>query len=172
VNPTNKPLVITLKGKQHKLFFDLNTFSAFEEVTGKFFLDYIGDLQEAVKATVEEDSKDPLGVFRRISMKDFRAFLWAALHYYGPDDEPIWPYKLHQLGKLVDVDTMARLVPQVLTGSAENLPNAEEMDAPQESSSDRPPQPEAPKPAPENGGEVFGPSDAEVLGSLETSSED
>ena len=177
MNPTSKPLTVSLGNKRHTLHFDLNTFSAFEDVTGRFFLDFLGGIQEAMskarndalEAAGKNLPPDSMGALRMISLRDFRALIWAALHTYNVDDEPEWPYTLNQIGRMLDVEAMARLLPQVLTGGAQNLPD--EADVKEESAA-RPIEPKAGESSPrENGGGTSGPSDAEILESLTHSSD-
>ena len=70
MNPTNKPVSINLNGKSYKLLFDMNTFVAFEEVSGKFFFDFLQSVQEAL--AFAKGNNDPSSLLRRISLKEDR----------------------------------------------------------------------------------------------------
>jgi len=169
MNPTNKPLAVVIGGKRYHLYFDLNTYVAFERVTEKHFLDFLAGLQETVQAAVvkptEEgkpaDVTDALQVLRGISITDIRAFLWAALHEYDSQDEPTWPLTLGKLGRLVDTQTLYDLLPKILNQNADNMRGSGEEEA---GTPDRPTKSEVSTPEP--GGALFGPSDADVLASL------
>lgn len=179
MNPTSKPITITLGGKPLQLFFDLNTFVAFEEATGKFFLDFLASLQEAVvgvatSATSGKENGDAqaavssaFGILRKLSLKDIRAFLWAAHHTYDKSNEPTWPMTISQIGQLVDVNNIGVLLPQLLRANVPNLQPAN-PEAPE-----RPTEGEEAQALPQNnGGNGSGLSDAAILDSLTPRSAD
>lgn len=166
MNPTSKTTTITIAGKKYELYFDLNTFSAFEQVTGRFFTDFLMDIREAFLESKEK--KDQFILFRRIPVKDVRALVWAALHTYNSDDEPQWPMTINKLGRVLDISQLQNLLPAIMEGNAENAPDVKEES--EESGTDRPP--ETALSNPESGGDGSGPSDADVLGSLELNSGD
>ena len=168
MNPTEKPLTVELGGQRHTLHFNLNTFAAFEPVAGKHFLEFIGTLQDAFEQYKGEGGS-AMSLLRRFSMIDFQALIWAALHTYDAQGEPKWPYTLHQVGRLVDLNSLTRLVPQVLTGNVANMPTEDEVD--KGDTEARPPEPEARTGTPDSGGEPSGPSDEDVLASLTHSSD-
>jgi hypothetical protein len=137
INPTNKPLSIEMGNKKLTLIFDLNTFSAFEDITGKFFVDFLVDMQESVAkvqasalkraaAKAEGLSAPPLSKEDaiRISAKDFQAFIWAANHTYNEKDESVWPLTMSQIGKLININTIPSLLPALLKSSTQNMPDA------------------------------------------------
>jgi hypothetical protein len=160
---TSKTITINLNGKIEKLHFNLNAFAAFEKVTGRFFLDFLATMQEALQSA--KSTGDDFSFLRKFSITDVRAFLWATLHTYDRDGEPQWPYTLAQVGRLIDLDNVSGVVNAIMTGQAENSPSREEVGTVPEETEDRPTEgsPVA------SGGPEFGPSDAAVLASLEES---
>ncbi len=164
MNPTSKPLAVTLGGKRYKLYFDLNTFAKFEEVAGKHFLEFLADMQEAL-ASISADHS-PLGAFgvlKKVAMKDLQAFVFAALHEYDHNDEPVWTLTVGQMGRLVTVENMVGVIRLVLRGNTENAPSPEDTQTEAEKSP-RPTNAGASTPA--DGGNNFGPSDESILASL------
>jgi hypothetical protein len=180
MNPTNKPLSVVLGGKTYPLYFDLNTFEAFERQTGVFFLDFLASLGESIQslqAQVEgaaDSSKDALrqvrvlDVMRRLSLTNIRALIWAALHTYDKSGEPVWPFTIGQMSRLIDVETMATLFPRLMTASMDNIRGSStdggDSSTNEEGAALRPTLPETSTPL--DGGNESGPSDADVLGSL------
>lgn len=174
MNPTSKPVTISLQGDKYKLFFDLNTFSAFEDVTGRFFLDFIVDLQEAISSlatkhvneaagNVTDISASPstaLQFLRKVPIKQLRAFIWAALHTYDRDGEPQWPMTIGQLGSRIDHTNIMELIPAIMKGSKDNLPEPKPVSEEGDSEDPRPMQSHSPQ---ESGGIGFGPSDEDAL---------
>jgi hypothetical protein len=163
MNPTTKPLSIVIGGQRCLLYFDLNTFAAFETATGKFFLDFLASMEDAVRSAVAQnnggsDQTAALQLMRRISIKDVRAFVWAALHTYDANDEPHWPMTEGQLGRMIDVNNIAQLIPKLLSANADNGPEVEGE------STSRPTVPETSVRS--DGGGTSGPSDDDALASL------
>jgi hypothetical protein len=156
-------MVVTLGGRERKLFFDLNTFAAFEDVAGKHFLMYLHELQSVASVAQAASEEERAMMFCRISMKDIRALLWAALHEVNVEGKVIWPLTIEEVGAMLDIPSIVRLVPQVMTASTDNLPVSEST------SEDEPERPTVTeeKPlktsTPKSGGETFGPSDTDVL---------
>lgn len=162
MDPTNKTLAVTIGGKRYHLYFDLNTFAAFEEATGKFFLDFLTSIQEPLAEAQKQG--DPMLLMRRISLKDVRALIWAACHTYDKRDEPQWPMTIGQLSKQIDVASMSTLLPKLISGVSDNSPDREETDG----EGSRPPDPaEENEDSPRaGGGEGSGVSDESLLASL------
>jgi hypothetical protein len=167
MNPTSKPVKITLDGKPYSLLFDLNTFDKFEEVSGKFFLDFLASIQDALQKARDEAKGNPQAeaalastLMRSIRLGDIHKFIWAALHTYDREDNPIWPISLNKLGRLIDISTIPTLLPALLNGTTENLPEPDKQE------------PDNVRPingslsTQEDGGLESGPSDEEILGSL------
>jgi len=183
MNPTSKPITLTLGGEKYHLYFDLNTFTAFEEASGKFFLDFLASVQETLKGL--QDAVNAAGaksaneaatateaasfqILRKIGLKDVQTFLWAAMHEYDSNGEPYWPKTRGQVGKLIDVANISTLLPTIIQANVDNFP-----DAPSTTESSRPTVPKAPDESLTHvsGGSVSGPSDAEILDSLTVRSE-
>ena len=159
MNPTNKPLTITIGGERHKLYFDLNTFAAFEEATGKFFFDFLANLSETLQEAAKSANAEAVGfaILRKVALKDIRDFLWAAMHVYK-GDEPEWPHTRGQIGRMVDVNNVMAILPALLRANADNSPDQEDVA--------RPPEPKAENSAHPSGGSGFGPSDDAILASM------
>jgi hypothetical protein len=177
MNPTSKPLSITLDGKKYKMHFDLNTFDKYEEISKKHFLEFLASMQEALASipTSKIDPKtkkitppkpeDMFGFLRKLSIKDLRAFVYAALHDYDRDGEPVWPLTIGQMGRLVTTETIPTIISLVMRGTQENNPGPDDLkEAGDSGEKIRPIR--AGETAPADGGPGFGPSDEDILGSL------
>jgi len=176
---------IKLGGVTRPLYFDLNTYTAFEEKTGQFFLESIARLQQAVSAaeeTIGTLSKDPaqqqkqlieknMAVLRRVSFKDIHALLWAALHEYdprNPEAEPTWPLSHAEVGRMVNFHNLSEVINIVMNGITEHYPNQDEMPQEVPTDGDRPT--ESPSPA-ASGGETSSGLPDSISASLELSSD-
>jgi hypothetical protein len=120
---------IELDGVKRVMFFNANTMVAFEEATGKFFLDTLASLYESFKSITPggDANVDPFQVLKRVSMKDLRALLWAALHEYDAKGEPRWPLTLSQVGRMLTPESIPRVFSVFLKGQAANSPTKAEM---------------------------------------------
>ena len=169
---------IKLGGVTRPLYFDLNTYTAFEEKTGQFFLESIARLQQAVSAadeTIGALSQDPaqqqkqlieknMAVLRRVSFKDIHALLWAALHEYDSSNEPVWPLTHAEVGRMVNFHNLSEVINIVMNGITDHYPNQDEM--PQEVSTDGDRPIESPSPA-ASGGETSSGLPDSISASLE-----
>lgn len=122
---------------KRQLVFDLNTFAAYEESTGKCFFETLAKLMEATRPLIPEVAADgsvvggrmnlsPMQIVRSISVQDLRAVIWAALIEYDKQDNPIWPLTLYQVGKLIHIGNIVPILMAVMTGEIENRPTEEE----------------------------------------------
>jgi hypothetical protein len=134
---------IVLDGKEYMMCFNANTMVAYEEATGKFFLDTLATLFESFKPALEAlqqarkfdreavpstaDVVDPFQVLKFVSMRDLRALLWASLHKYGADGVPQWPLTIHQVGRLITPASIPSIFKSFLQGQTANSPTKEEM---------------------------------------------
>jgi len=135
---------IKLGGEDRVMLFNANTFAAYEEATGKFFLDTAATLFDAMKPFLEarkaralraagatEDLAVPdttvFDVLRKVSIKDLRALLWASLHVYDAHGEPSWPLTVHEVGRLLRPADIPPIFTAFLNGQAANSPTAEEV---------------------------------------------
>ena len=177
MNPTNKPQVITLGGKQYELFFTLNTFWKFEEITNVHFLEFLAKMQEALTSIpivkLDETGRplppkpeDMFGFLRKLSIRDLRAFVYAALHTYDRDGEPVWPLTIGQMGRLVTAETIPNIIALVMRGTQDNSPSSDDLKDVGEGGKDNVRPIRAGETAPADGGPGFGPSDADVLQNL------
>jgi len=177
MNPTSKPLSVTLGGKQYKLFFDLNTFEAFETATSKHFLEFLASMQEALASIPKlklDKNGSPLppkpdemfGFLRKLSIKDLRAFVWAALHDYDRNGEPVWPLTIGQMGRLVTTETIPMIISLVMKGTQDNSPSPDDLKETEDGGKDNVRPIRAGETTPADGGLDSGPSDAAILDSL------
>jgi hypothetical protein len=60
-------------------------------------------------------------------MVQLRALIWAALHEYDANDDPVWPLTLNQVGRLLKITDLTRIFSLFLTGHAENSPTRDEL---------------------------------------------
>lgn len=175
-NRTQVTMPADIGGKKRTLYFNVNTFGAFEGKANKFFLDFVANLQEALDAAKEmrdESGKivraaDPMRLFRSISIRDIHAFVWAAMHEYDEQGEPFWTVTLGQLGKLLDIETLATLLPGMVYGASQNMPDPSDSARPTEPTAD-PPSAASTR---VDGGTASGPLDEDVLASMTLKSED
>lgn len=143
--------------KERTLVFNANTMCAFEEKTGKFFLDTVSTLYEAMAPALKarraklagEDAPivKALDILKRVPMVDLRALIWAALHEYSPTDEPTWPLTLTQVGRMITIKNIPELFSIFLDGQAKNTPTKEELGESPARSED--PKPSVPSSSPE-----------------------
>lgn len=154
---------VELGGEKRKLYFNANTMCAYEEATGKFFLETVSDLYDVMREYVpalrgggapaaesevitppEPGKNRRIGaaVLRRVSMKDLRALLWAACHYYERD-EPVWPLTLSQVGRQITPLSVPRLFLAYMIGQSSNSPTVNEMGESQASRPEPTPKAEA-----------------------------
>ena len=47
MDPTSNPIIVEIGGRPITLHFDFNTYKKFEQLTGKFFMNWFGELQNA-----------------------------------------------------------------------------------------------------------------------------
>ena len=177
MNPTSKPLSVTLDGKKYKLHFDLNTFEAFETATSKHFLEFLASMQEALASIPKlklDKNGSPLppkpdemfGFLRKLSIKDLRAFVWAALHDYDRNGEPVWPLTIGQMGRLVTTETIPMIISLVMKGTQDNSPSPDDLKETEDGGKDNVRPIRAGETTPADGGLDSGPSDATILDSL------
>lgn len=160
MDPTQKTFTTEIDGQERRLWFNANTYSAFEERTGVFFMDWFVKLHTAsyhlvaealVKARAEaestgtkldeaavtkilESSIDPTPVLRSVSMGHFQALVWAACHEYDAKDNPVWPITYGRMGMVLDHGEFRRLFGPIVKILFENI--KPDTPAKRESSSD------------------------------------
>jgi hypothetical protein len=152
--------------------------SAYEQATGKFFLDTVSTLYDVLREYVPQ-LKSAIGgqtpteealdnrrvasaVLRKVPITDLRALIWAAYHEYDRHDEPTWPLTQSQVGRLISPLMVPRLFLAFMTCQTANTPTPEEMG---ESQAPRPEKKAEASGAPQdNGGGSFTESLAVALG--------
>jgi hypothetical protein len=138
-----KRIPLTLD-KERVLIFNCNTMVAYEEATGKFFLDTIASLYDALKPLLDARLAVKAGktdqpmvtgmeVVRRVPMTQLRALVWAACHEYK-NDEPVWPLTITQVGRYIRLDNLVQVFQLFLLGHSKNSPTEKELGESQPSS--------------------------------------
>ena len=134
------------------LIFNANTMCAYEEATKKFFLDTVTSLYDAMRPaldaqkTVEAETSsvpatNAFNIIHKVPMKDLRALIWAALHEYDRDDNPVWPLTIGQVGRLIQLQDVPRVFNAFLRGQIKNSPSTEELGESRASSAPAAPNP-------------------------------
>lgn len=137
--------VVLSDGKKRTMVFNANTMCAYEEATGKFFLDTVARLYDALKVTVKtEDGKEPspdlkdavakaddkksgMEIMRRVPMTDLRALLWASLHEYDEIGEPYWPESIAKVGRVLNFGLVPAVFLAFISGQSKNAPGKDEL---------------------------------------------
>ena len=140
--PFVETVVPILLDRQRDLFFNANTFDAYEGATGKMYLETVALLYDGMRPYLEAQAAKKAGadeavsvnafdLIKRVPMKDLRALIWAALHEYGQNpadlDEPSWPLTINAVGRMIQMQDVPRIFTAFLKGQIKNSPNREEM---------------------------------------------
>lgn len=194
MNPTDKPITVDLLGQSTRLYFNLNTYGKFEELSGTFFLDWFRlcvdrisevsrmnkeRIQEIIDAHKDEgpeainraliEAEIDIGqAIRIMGVRDVLCMVSAAWHEYDRKDDPHWIKSPGQLGRLLSVRDCGQLMGPILAAISESMSGEKRDDAGQESR----PTSLSPSMQPVNGGSHYGPSDESILASLTDSSDD
>lgn len=126
---------VTLGGRERVMRFNANTFIAYEQSTGRFFMDTVSNLYEIMFPSGHEDATGKpkqvrisgRDVLRKVSMIDLRAMLWASMHEYDAQGEPVWPETEAQVGRCLDFHNVVPIFVKFLTGVSSNSPSADEL---------------------------------------------
>jgi hypothetical protein len=147
MDPTSKTFTTELDGQPRVLWFNANTYRAFEDKTGIFFMDWFVKLhtasyhlvaealvrarenakREGIKLTDEEIQKilerdiDPSPVLRSVSIGHFQALVWAACHEYDANDEPVRKISYGRMGMILDHGEFKRLFGPIVKVLFENI---------------------------------------------------
>lgn len=144
--------LVRLGDQDRAMCFDANTFVAFEQTTGKFFMDVVSKLYEMMFPKGHEDAGGRLvpvkvngmDIVRRISMEDLRALLWSSFHDYDAQDNPVWPMTINQVGRHLNFQNVIPIFVKFLTGVSANSPSKAELgESSAEASAAPPPGPSA-----------------------------
>jgi len=128
--------IITIElDKPYQMYFNANCMCAFEEATGKNFLDTVAKLYEAYKPMLEaqkagmetSESLAALRIVTKVPITDLSALIWAGIHTYDKDDNPQWPLTLGQVRRMITISTIPKLFLSFLQGQSANSPSASEM---------------------------------------------
>ena len=98
-NPAAPKVTIELDGKEYTLIMDMNAMTEFEEETGK---------------QIHAIGQD-------MSMKDFRALVWACLLHSNPEMTP------QDVGKLIHIKNMMSVANKVGALYSESMPEGEDV---------------------------------------------
>ena len=126
---------VQLGTKEYKMRFSANTMCAFENATGKFYLDVVQKIYEIMFPKGHEDAEGNIvpvrvsgaDILRKVAMSDVRALLWASLHDYDKDDNPIWPLTINQVGRQLTFHNVIPIFIKYLTGASSNSPSKSEL---------------------------------------------
>jgi len=128
------------------------------------------------EAIAEANGKQTLHLLGSIGMSSIQRIGAAALHKYDSANEPQWPFTPGQLGGMIELQEWFVLVPLLLQGLTNFMPNKEDIPAHAAEAAKNKPDPTPAESQPVNGAPAGGPpstpSDAAVLDSLTTSSGD
>jgi hypothetical protein len=127
--------------KERVMYFNANSMTAFEDATGKFFLDVVASLYDVMRPMIEQVRKNqklskgdpgivPISsgeILRKVSMKDLTALLWASIHEYDSKDEPHWPLTLGQVRRYITPTSIPKIFHDFLAGQTSNSPTVAEM---------------------------------------------
>jgi len=124
-----KRVPIKLGGRDFTMIFNANTMCAFEDATGKFFLRTTATLLMTAfpNGTDKPMVLNPGIILGKVSMVDLRALLWASIHEYDADDNPTWPLKLNQVGRMLRLEDILPIFNSFLTGQSDNNPTEKEL---------------------------------------------
>ena len=180
-DPTNKSVELALGETKLTLFFTFNAFAAFQQRTGKFFLDWYFQVlrrtQRLMNSAVElRSDMKPEQVLKAFSEREVSPFellgispieemislIWACA-YRIQRGEVVRDYSPAEIGEMLDIENYAETIRVVLDAASRNLPKKK---AGPEAVED---EPRPTKPTRQNkrmsGGVVSGPSDDEILAS-------
>jgi hypothetical protein len=204
MNPTSKPVTIYLinDGEQQflsgqslspedeeiSLQFTFNTYSAFQQRTGKFWMDWwfeivgrvqtaapiieiIGQMREqnggevdaaALATFLSGRNLSGLEAMSIVSPGDMQAFIWAAAHSLaGPELEVRRRFKFGEVGVLLNFEHFADLLGPIMKGIRDSVPQPKKP-AIEETDAPRPTK-HTPRNERKPGGVRSGPTDEAVL---------
>lgn len=178
-DPTNKSVEISIGGESITLYFTFNTFSAFQKRTGKFFMSWFFEVlqrtEKFARAAVQIDQNmtaeqaieafsakglSPFEMLEIVPLDEAVALLWAGAHRIE-NGNVVRDFTEAQLGEMLDLESYARLLPELLRGASAAMPKRKPTDA---ESRERPTSPQ-PLRRPTSGGKKSGPSDDQILAS-------
>jgi len=131
--PIAETVIPIMLDKVREMRFDGNGMVAYENETGKFFLDTVASLYDILRPLTENRRADPdakvnvLDLVRKVPMVDLRALVWSAVHEYDAKDEPRWPLTIKQVGRYVTMAKIPEIFTKFLQGQMANSPTREEM---------------------------------------------
>jgi len=116
------------------MVFNANTMGAFEEKSGKFFMDFMGQVFDALHPKADPTSSEmPLklasawDIVRKIPVRDIHLLVWAAIHTYDEDDFPSWPLTPGRVGRLIQFQDIPDILTAIMRGHNKNSPTKAEM---------------------------------------------
>lgn len=126
MNPTDIAVDVEIGGEKYKLYFNLNAFSKFEEISGKKFPRFLFGLVDAwsklQKRGEQTASNALLDAISEIGASDILALVHGAMHQYDGEDNPRWPLSPGRLGKIMTATEIVKLLPQIMAALQRNVP--------------------------------------------------
>jgi len=121
--------------KPYTLYFNANCMCAFEEATGKNFLETVAKLYDAYKPMLDaaKRGEEPSTtaaysqLIKLVPISDLTALIWAGIHTYDSDDNPHWPLTIGQVRRMITLPMIPKLFLSFLQGQSKNSPTAAEM---------------------------------------------
>lgn len=120
---------LKLGGQLRHMMFDLNTFAAYQEKTGRSFLADAADLLHVfepglIGEQISTPARPPSGleVIAAVPMDRLKMLLWASIHDYDRDDEPVWPLTPGKIGREITLGSIPEIFGAFLRGNSGNLP--------------------------------------------------
>lgn len=146
---------VSMGGRDYTMIFNANTMSAYEQVTGKFFLKTVDDL---IQIAFPNGPGEPMvgnvfDILNKFGMGDLRALLWASIHDYDEKDRAVWPLTIFEVGRLLQLKDILPAFMAFLKGNAGNSPSRTEMGESPAEVKTKQNLNSPPKSTPENGGE-------------------
>jgi hypothetical protein len=169
---------VEVQGAKFPLYFNVNTYSEFQRVTEEHILPMafrIIRLSQNVGELGEEEAA--IKVFEILSIRNMHALIHGAIQEYDVNGTVTYPCSLDYVGGSLTMPDLIAAIPAMVQGLRGSFPGAEHVPpsvaAQNEESEDETDIAEnPPRSDPTNGGTLSTPSDADVLGSLITISED
>ena len=178
MDPTDFEYQMELGGKPCTLLFDIDTFLAFEKKINQSHMNWLMSLiggsvslaremyRDAESAGVAPDQVQvPAG--RLMSIADFIAIVWAANHSRATEfRDAKWPMKIEEVKRSITIGTYMEHAPKLIQLILASVQPSAKV-KPAETEEQRPTN-LSPTPIRSVGGSESGPSDDDVLASLET----
>lgn len=164
---------LKIQGEATPVYFNLNTCAYFDANGKRRLIPILLNVFKAVQQSGGDIQKELSveAVFEHLDFPAIRLLAAAALHRYDKNDEPEHPHTPGQLGAYLGADDWGKLLPMLQKGALNFLAGQKDLPRSAQREDEDEPNP-TPAPAPQkNGGAESSALDAEILGSLEESSD-